>query len=608
MKKITKKMPKLVAIIMALALIAPIALRPIEADAARGRWISSYGEWYYQLPSGNLATGWQFIDGNWYFFATSSTSSASKYEMVTGMWRIDYQWYYFNASGAMATGWVYWDYDWYYFMPGSGTVAQGWKYISGNWYYFEQGSAYDMSVDGNMLTGWWKINGQSYYFENSGAMFTGWRMINGNWYYFQPGSGASAKGWQAIGNTWYYFDTDGIMATGWENINNTWYYFDLSSGAMTTGWKYVTYEEGGAWHYFDASGAEAYGWRKIGGNWYYFEGNESGEMVTGFREIDGATYYFDTNGAMKTGWVYNDGSYYYFLSGGQMAKGQWVGNYYMNIDGTMAKNQWIGNYYVGSNGLWIPGYQGPGPSYEDGWNYIGGQWYYYYNGQRVTGLMSIGEHKYYFNASGVRQSGWVQLNDGLYYYFSDSDGHMLTNQWIGDYYVGEDGAWIPGYKGQNASLQTLKQYIINNGFTNSDGNKVINYTETSSNGTEYIGAILYNYETDSFEFVMASDGSSATSVMIMPVDGTSINGQNLYPEFAVYFSSNDTYFEALATINASTYTEDSTVYFTITDTNNFTNSQIQEMGNTFLQLGFSCWEILLNRAGISLYDIGFTAF
>ena len=35
-----------------------------------------------------------------------------------------------------------------------------------------------------------------------------------------------------------------------------------------------------------------------------------------------------------------------------MAKGKWVGNYYLKDDGTMATNEWIGRYHVNDNGKW----------------------------------------------------------------------------------------------------------------------------------------------------------------------------------------------------------------------------------------------------------------
>ena len=70
-----------------------------------GVWVSKpsgwqkdkYGGWYY-FKSGKLATGWQKIDGKWYYFDPYGGW------MYTGWNQIDEKWYYFNSSGVMQTG------------------------------------------------------------------------------------------------------------------------------------------------------------------------------------------------------------------------------------------------------------------------------------------------------------------------------------------------------------------------------------------------------------------------------------------------------------------------------------------------------------------------
>ena len=39
------------------------------------------------------------------------------------------------------------------------------------------------------------------------------------------------------------------------------------------------------------------------------------------------------------------------------------------------------------------------------------------------------------------QTGWQEL-DGAWYYFYES-GDMAADTWIGDYYMGPDGKWVP---------------------------------------------------------------------------------------------------------------------------------------------------------------------
>lgn len=78
----------------------------------------------------------------------------------------------------------------------------------------------------------------------------------------------------------------------------------------------------------------------------------------------------------------------------------------------------------------------------------------------ATGWQKIGGTWYYFNASGAMQAGWQKI-DGSWYCFAAS-GAMLHDCWAGNYYlgpsgamltdartpdgyyVGADGAWVPG--------------------------------------------------------------------------------------------------------------------------------------------------------------------
>ena len=160
--------------------------------------------------SGAMRTGWQKIDGQWYYLQESGA-------MCTGWLQNGNSWYYLGSSGAMATDWVYVNGTWYY-LNSSGEMVIGWQRIRGNWYFF-QGS-------GAMSIGWQQAGGSWYYLNNSGAMLTGWIQINSGWFYLSE-SGAMVIGWQKIGDYWYYFRESGLMAA------DTWIdsYYLTSSGA-----------------------------------------------------------------------------------------------------------------------------------------------------------------------------------------------------------------------------------------------------------------------------------------------------------------------------------------------------------------------------------------
>ena len=103
----------------------------------------------------------------------------------------------------------------------------------------------------------------------------------------------------------------------------------------------------------------------------------------------------------------------------------------------------------------------------EGWQFIDRKWYYYKDGEKVTGWLKDGNFWYYFNADGIMQTGWKQLGknwfyfysggnmasgwakiSGVYYYF-DANGYMQTG-WIQDggvwYYLKSSGAMATGWQ------------------------------------------------------------------------------------------------------------------------------------------------------------------
>lgn len=155
----------------------------------------------------------------------------------------------------------------------------------------------------------------------------------------------------------------------------------------------------GEWSYVDKNGEKLKGWHDDipgwEGQWFYF--NDDGIMAIGWHDDipgwKGQYFYFDPKtGVMQTGWLTNVPGW----------EGKWF--YFNPVTGVMkGDNDWL--LY---NGKW-----------------------------------------YFFNSDGTMvETGWsLDMNSGKWYYFG-KDGAMLTNTWTPDgYYVGSDGAWIPGYKG-----------------------------------------------------------------------------------------------------------------------------------------------------------------
>ena len=302
------------------------------------------------LQTEGTASGWQKIDGNWYYFDKEGTRIVGKKE-ITGAT------YYFNQEGVMKTGWIFTEGHWNYFAS-SGAMKTGWVKDKGTWYYLDK--------DGVMLTGLQEIDGTRYYLNASGAMQTGWKWLDNHYYYFAT-SGSMKTGWLKDKELWYYLDKDGIMLTGLQEIDGTRYYLN-TSGAMQIGWKWLDNH----YYYFATSGAMKTGWFKDKGLWYYLK-PEDGVMATGLLDVDGTRYYLNASGAMETGWKLLDNHYYYFTESGAMKtgwfkdKGLW---YYLKPeDGVMATGLLDVDgtrYYLNASG-----------AMQTGWKQLNGNWYYF---------------------------------------------------------------------------------------------------------------------------------------------------------------------------------------------------------------------------------------
>lgn len=187
-------------------------------------WIKQGAEWTYRFPSGGYKTGgWERIDDQWYYFTDAGL-------MAKGWLNVGGFQYYLHENGQMALGWTRVDGRWYYFRPEQENVypegsmfSSGWRVITGYYYYFNQdGSIYtgwlkqndkwhylnelDNSLQGAMFTGWIRRDEKTYYADSNGEMVEGWYQIDGPWYYFHRGSGEMAKNTEIDG---FYLDSDG---------------------------------------------------------------------------------------------------------------------------------------------------------------------------------------------------------------------------------------------------------------------------------------------------------------------------------------------------------------------------------------------------------------
>ena len=285
------------------------------------------GSWKYKNADGSYAANtWVTVSNKRYWIDANGI-------MVTGVQTINGTTYSFDASGALQTptGWQQIEGAWYYFAQ-SGVAQTGWAKIKGKWYYLDP-------ADGKMVTGWITVDGKRYFLNDSGAMRTsGWFNQDGNWYWITS-SGAAQTGWQKVKDKWYYLDpATTIMQTGWITVDGKRYFLNDSGAMRTSGW----FQQDGNWYWITSSGAAQAGWVKVKGKWYYLD-PATNIMQTGWVTVDGKRYFLNDSGAMRTsGWFKQDGNWYWITSSGAMATG-WVTvggkQYYLDENGKMLTGQ-----------------------------------------------------------------------------------------------------------------------------------------------------------------------------------------------------------------------------------------------------------------------------
>lgn len=95
------------------------------------------------------------------------------------------------------------------------------------------------------------------------------------------------------------------------------------------------------------------------------------------------------------------------------------------------------------------------------WIFEDKKWRYIINEQRATGIQNVDGLFYYFDSEGNMPVGWSKVGNewvysffeksplatgwqelnGIWYYFN-SNGIMAHDTYVGNYYLGSDGAWV----------------------------------------------------------------------------------------------------------------------------------------------------------------------
>ncbi len=189
---------RLISSIFVLTVAASISTMGVSAAG----WHKTNGKWWYEKPDGTYwKNGIHYVGDAPYYFDKNGYLPATWYQ---------------NSSGS----WCYQD--------ANGNLASGWKKINGNWYHF---SSY-----GRMDTGFFDENGKSYFLKPDGQMCVGWYLHNGGWCYYGADGDRWRNGFKEIGGKTYYLNSFGTMQVGLQKIGGKYHFFHQSNGDMQTGW------------------------------------------------------------------------------------------------------------------------------------------------------------------------------------------------------------------------------------------------------------------------------------------------------------------------------------------------------------------------------------
>ncbi len=409
---------------------------------------------YRYSKLGTLASGWQMIGDDWYYFHSSTMAAEEGYYKVGPMS------YNFEKTGKLSSGvWVkcVFGYRYYY---GPSFYKRGWEIIDGNRYYFYDSYRYEgyrCVQESNSKDFTW------YDFGTDGICKE--EVIPDGFYTDKDGSlsyvvnGLAQKGLHKIDGDYYLFDYYGHAVYGEKYAEQT--FCDLPTGVYRFGEDYKALngivELDGTLYYFENGKRKAKGLIEINGE-YYFAGGSNGEIIVNTSKyvwngnglLPESTYEFGPDGRMLDGIVKKDGILYYYENGKPKTAGLILidGDYYFanGSEGEICVNQkryvWEGNgllpeadYEFGPDGRMLDGivkkdgvlyYYVKGKPKQAGLLFIDGN-YYFANG--ANGEICVNEAKYVwdtndllpeatysFDSDGKMLDGIVEIDSVLYYY------------------------------------------------------------------------------------------------------------------------------------------------------------------------------------------------
>lgn len=155
----------------------------------------------------------------------------------------------------------------------------------------------------------------------------------------------------------------------------------------------------------------------------------------------------------------------------------------------------------------------------------------------------------------------------------------------------------------------LKEYIVGHGNVNSDGDRFISRKATHS-GDAYNFGIVYKASENTFSFVTTTTGSNDKSAIEMNIPNKNVSSAS--PKYNTVSLTKKSGFSASATIQISTYSKNTTTKFKISKKvglSSLKDDTASQIVDSYFKLCMEQWNILLkNKVGITLKDLGFTAY
>lgn len=122
-----------------------------------------------------------------------------------------------------------------------------------------------------------------------------WGTVGGKPVYFDKNHRQVKDAWITTGGKYYYLNSSGYRASGWkvDSATGQSYYLDPTTGEMRTGWINLN----NSWYYLGLNGIMHKGWLYLNGKWYYFTPN--GQMIVNQTMfVEDKNYTFGQDGAV----------------------------------------------------------------------------------------------------------------------------------------------------------------------------------------------------------------------------------------------------------------------------------------------------------------------